>query len=215
MPFHLGGHLGCMCTIQLWIRMTSVTCATIDDFMTFGLRTCRALDVILGHIFRFRWDLWVFTYVAWSMIDDYMSPDFRPVVHLMPILGHIFRFRWDLWIFTYVAWSMIDDFMSPDFRPVVHPMPYWGIFPFWVRFTDLHRGHVLDDRWFHVAFSSYPSHIRCHTGGIFPFWVRFTDLHGGHVLDDRWFHVGRFLTCHTFDAILRHITVLDETCGSS
>ena len=30
--------------------MTSVTCATIDDFMTFVLRTCRALDVILGHI---------------------------------------------------------------------------------------------------------------------------------------------------------------------
>ena len=50
MPLHLGGHLGYMCTIQLWIRMTSVTCATIDDFMTFVLRTCRALDVILGHI---------------------------------------------------------------------------------------------------------------------------------------------------------------------
>ncbi|KAL6346184.1 hypothetical protein AAG906_027924 [Vitis piasezkii] len=45
------------------------------------------------------------------------------------ILGHIFH-----------------DFMSPDFRPVVHPMPYWGIFPFWVRFTDLRGGHVLDDR---------------------------------------------------------------------
>ncbi|RVX20588.1 hypothetical protein CK203_002639 [Vitis vinifera] len=44
------GHLGYMCTIQLWIRMTSVTCATMDDFMTFVLRTCRALDVILGHI---------------------------------------------------------------------------------------------------------------------------------------------------------------------
>ena len=95
------------------------------------LRACRAPDAILGHIFRFRWDLWVFTYVAWSMIDDYMSPDFRPVVHLMPILGHIFRFRWGLWIFTYVAWSMIDDFMLPDFRPIVHPMSYWGIFPFW------------------------------------------------------------------------------------
>ena len=46
--------------------------------------------------------------------------------------------------------------------------------------------------------------------GIFPFRVRFTDLHGGHMLNDRWFHVVRFLTYHAFDAILRHITVLDE-----
>ena len=93
---------------------------------SFVLRTCRAPDAILGHIFRFRCDLWIFTYVAWSMIDDFMSPDFWPVVHPMPILGHIFRFRWDLWIFTYVAWSMIDDFMSPDFWPVIRSMPILG-----------------------------------------------------------------------------------------
>ena len=69
--------------------MTSVTCAMIDDFMTFVLRTCRALDVILWHIFHFRCDLWIFTYVAWSIIDDFMSPDFWPVIRSMPILGHI------------------------------------------------------------------------------------------------------------------------------
>ncbi|RVW68357.1 hypothetical protein CK203_063798 [Vitis vinifera] len=34
MPLHLGGHLGYMCMIQLWIRMTIVTCSTIDDFMS-------------------------------------------------------------------------------------------------------------------------------------------------------------------------------------
>ena len=38
-----------------------------------------------------------------------------------------------------------------------------------MRFTDFHGGHVLDDRWFHVAFSSDPSHIRCHIGAYFRF----------------------------------------------
>ena len=76
-----------------------------------------------------------------------------------------------LWIFTYVTCSMIDDFMSPNFWPVICLMPYWGIFPFWMRFMDLHLCRMFDDRWFHVA---------------------------------------RFLTCHTFDAILGHSTVLDE-----
>ncbi|RVW75922.1 hypothetical protein CK203_051826 [Vitis vinifera] len=42
--------------------------------------------------------------------------------------------------------STIDDSCQLFFRPVVHPMPYWGIFPFWVRFTDLHGGHALDNR---------------------------------------------------------------------
>ena len=87
-----------------------------------------------------------------------------------------------LWIrTTSVTCSMIDDFMSLDFWPIVHLIPYWGIFPFRMRFTDLHGGHVLDDRWFHVTFSSDPSHILMPYWGIFPFRMRFTDLHGGHV----------------------------------
>ena len=89
MPLHLGGHLGYMCMIQLWIRTTNITCSTIDDFMSFVLRTCRTLDVILGHIFCFRCDLWIFTYVAWSMIDDFMSSDLWPAIRSMPILRHI------------------------------------------------------------------------------------------------------------------------------
>ena len=40
-----------------------------------------------------------------------------------------------IWI-TEITCSMIEDFMSPDFWPTVHLMPYWGIFPFWIRFTD-------------------------------------------------------------------------------
>ena len=55
------------------------------------------------------------------------------------------------------------------FWPIVHPMSYWGIFPFRMRFTDLHRGHVLDDRWFHVICSSDLSCTRCHTRAYFRF----------------------------------------------
>ena len=46
--------------------------------------------------------------------------------------------------------------------------------------------------------------------GIFPFRMRFADFQGGHMFDERWFHVTRFLTYHTFDAILGYIFVLDE-----
>ncbi|KAL6329756.1 hypothetical protein AAG906_035404 [Vitis piasezkii] len=72
-----GGHLGYMCMIQLWIRMTSVTCATIDDFMTFVLRTCCALDVILWHIFHFRCDLWIFTYIYGSSWSCMLIPTYE------------------------------------------------------------------------------------------------------------------------------------------
>ena len=40
---------------------TEVTCATIEDFTSFVLRTCCAPDATLGHIFHFIWDLWFFT----------------------------------------------------------------------------------------------------------------------------------------------------------
>ena len=46
--------------------------------------------------------------------------------------------------------------------------------------------------------------------GISHFIWRFMDLHLCHMFDDRGFYVAQFLTCHTFDAILGHITVLDE-----
>ena len=69
---------------------------------------------------------------------------------------------------------------------------------------------MCDDRWFHVICSSDLSCTWCHTGAYFPFQMRFMDLHLCRMFDDRWFHVARFLTCHTFDAILGYITVLDE-----
>ena len=55
------------------------------------------------------------------------------------------------------------------FWPVTYPMSYWGIFPFRMRFTDLHEGHMFDDRWFHVTYSSNLSYIRCHTRAYFHF----------------------------------------------
>ena len=79
-------------------------------------------------------------------------------------------------------------------------MPYWGIFPFRMRFPDLHGGHMLDDWWFHVICASDLSRTWCHTGAYFPFQMWFIDLHLCRMIDDRWFHVARFLTCHTFDA---------------
>ena len=98
------------------------------------------------------------------------------------------------------------------FWPVIHPMPYWGIFPFRMRFTDLHGGHVLtcsmiDD--FMSANFWLVTHSMSYWG-IFSFRMRFMDLHGGHMFDDKWFLVARSSTYHTFDAIMGHISVLDE-----
>ena len=73
---------------------TEVTCLTIDDFMSFVLRTCRAPDAILGHIFCFRCDLWIFTYVAWSIIDDFMSP-ISDLSYVRCHTGAYYRSRWD------------------------------------------------------------------------------------------------------------------------
>ena len=39
----------------------------------------------------------------------------------------------------------------PFSGPIVHSMTYLGIFSFRMRFMDLHRGHMFDDRWFHVT----------------------------------------------------------------
>ncbi|RVW17176.1 hypothetical protein CK203_076032 [Vitis vinifera] len=71
----------------------------LDDFMTFVLPTCRALDTIPGRIFYFQ-------------------------MRFTDLHGD-------------VACSMIDDFMMPDLRPIICSTSYWGILPFWMRFTDL------------------------------------------------------------------------------
>ena len=57
--------------------------------------------------------------------------------HIRHHTGAYFHFGCDLRISMEVTCSMIDDSMSPDLRPIIHLMPYWGIFLFWMRFTDL------------------------------------------------------------------------------
>ena len=55
------------------------------------------------------------------------------------------------------------------FGPVAHLMPYWGIFPFWMIFTDFHGGHMCDDRWLHVIVFFEPVAHLMPYWGIFPF----------------------------------------------
>ena len=65
---------------------------------------------------------------------------------------------------------------------------------------DLHGGHVLDDRWFHVIFSSDLSCTRCHTGAYFRFgWDlrMFTEVTCS-TIDD--FMTLVLLTCRASDA---------------
>ena len=40
------------------------------------------------------------------------------------------------WLGLHIRWWMIWYHLV--FRPITHLMPYWGIFPFWLRFVDLH-----------------------------------------------------------------------------
>ena len=46
----------------------------------------------------------------------------------------------NLWTWmTRITHLVMDDWVSSDFfRPTTHLMPYWGIFPFRLRFVDLH-----------------------------------------------------------------------------
>ena len=99
--------------------------------------TWHTFDAILGVYFRFEGDLRIFTEVTCATIEDFTSFVLRTCCAPDATLGYIFHCRWDLWFFTDVACSMIDDFMMPDLRPLIRSMPYWGILPFWMRFTDL------------------------------------------------------------------------------
>ena len=88
----------------------------------------------------------MFTEVTCSTIDDLMTLVLLTCHTSDAILGHI---------------SVSDEIYGSSrrsrarrmmischllFGPIVHPMPYWGIFPFRMRFMDLHGGHMLGDR---------------------------------------------------------------------
>ena len=117
------------------------------------------------------------------------------------------------WPGSCVWWEMVSCHLF--FRPVTYPMPYWGIFPLRIRFMDLHRSHMFDDRWFHVTCSSDLSHIWCRTEAYFHFgWdLRIFMEVTRSTIDD--FMSPILLTCRTSDAILGHISISDEIYGSS
>ena len=92
----------------------------------------------------------------------YASPSGRYILDLWAWFSYGFG-----WLGSHVWWGVVSCHLF--FWLVTHPMPYWGIFPFWVRFTDLRGGHVPDDRWFHDTCSFDLSHIWCHIGAYFRF----------------------------------------------
>ncbi|RVW13093.1 hypothetical protein CK203_111242 [Vitis vinifera] len=123
MPLHLGGHLGYVHDSVMDSDDQYYMC----DLRIFTYVTCSLIDV-LCHLVT---DLSCIRCPYWGIFPFQMRfTDFHR--------GYMCDDRRDLWFFTDVACSMIDDFMPPDFRPIMHMMPYWGIFPFRLRFTDLH-----------------------------------------------------------------------------
>ena len=76
-----------------------------------------------------------------------LSHSVRPVLFSI-LMSSCFSF-WDtlLWFvdpiqlrtwMTKITHLVMDDLVSSGFRPITHSMPYWGIFPFWLGFIDLH-----------------------------------------------------------------------------
>ena len=169
---------------------------------------------------------------------DLVSPDFWPIVPLVPHWG-ISHFIWRFMDPHGLARSssLTGRSLRRGYDRYLIMVPQWsilGAIQLGPHFSVLSCHHaspsgryVLDLRaWFNYGFGWSGLHVwwemvSCHLflwpithpmpcWGIFPFRMRFTDLHGGHMFDDRWFHVTQSPTYHTFDAILGHITVLDE-----
>ena len=95
------------------------------------------------HLRSMSWDDDVFVTLSWSLSRASLEPFSSTHIFgiwLSPSL--LFRRRFiDVWGLIWVmeiAHLMMDDFMSPNFRLIVHLTTYWGIFPFWSRFTNLH-----------------------------------------------------------------------------
>ena len=82
-------HFGYVCMIQLWIRTTIVTCSMTDDFMSLDFCPVMHPMPILGHIFRFGWDLRTFLEVTCAMMDDFMTFVLQTCRAPDAILGHI------------------------------------------------------------------------------------------------------------------------------
>ncbi|RVW71024.1 Elongation factor 2 [Vitis vinifera] len=111
--------------------------------------------------------------------------------------------------FMEVACAMMDDFMTLFFGPVAHLMSYWGIFPFWVRFTDLRRDETCGSSW---SCMLIPTH-EIHMDTMFPPWSLsgVTQL-GLHFAMPRCHHVflpGDALLIYGSDSVV-HVDDLDR-----
>ena len=203
-----------------------ISCRPISDLAYFQCHT--------RVYFRFEGDLRIFTEVTCATIEDFTSFVLRTCCAPDATLGHIFHFIWDLWFFIDIACSMIDDFMTPDLRPIIRSMPYWGILPFWMRFTDLGGvaclspfARCVSRHWSICCFyddSSVgplgsclvrPALLYASMSSCFPserrpsdLWVWFSCIHRWLRSCIRWWVIWAhlvFLTCHTFDATPGHI----------
>ena len=129
-----------------------------------------------------------------------------------------------LWIWVIeITHLMMNDLMLSDFR-LPHLIPYWDIFPFRLRFTNLHgiawssppMGYM--PRWWPICYlimipqwslsraiqlDPHFSAFGCHhvsSPRLRTWMARITHL----VMDD--LAPSDFLTCHTSEAILRHFS---------
>ena len=142
-------HLGYMCMIQLWIRTTIVTCSMTDDFLSLDFWPVVHPMPILGHIFRFGWDLRTFMEVTCPTIDDFMSFVLLTCRASDAHTGAYFPFQ--MRFMGLRLCRMIDDrwFYVARFSTCrasdAHTGAYF-LFQMW--FTDLHLCRMFADTWF-------------------------------------------------------------------
>ena len=138
-----------------------------------------------------------------------------------------------------MAWSLFYDDPSVEplwghsARPTIHLMPCWGIFPFWMRFADLHGvaiptcGVCAETMTFSLFYDdpSVESLIQVCISRhrvVFilsilrdvPWMFRFDLDHWDHMPDDRWLCITGFPTYRIFDATLGHLSISDEVWRS-
>ena len=169
-----------------------------DDSMSLVFLTCRTSDVILGHI-PFRMMFTDLHGVTWSFL--------------------LVRCALGRWLIChFYDDTSVETLGIHPVKPARLGIPMSPWLPLWDAFWTLGPDSVLD--WW-LGLYAWWEMISCHLffwlvthsmsyWGIFSFRMRFMDLHGGHMFDDKWFLVARSSTYHTFDAIMGHISVLDE-----
>ena len=121
-------HFGYMCMIQLWIRTTIVTCLMTDDFLSLDLWPVVHPMPILGHIFRFGWDLQImresraYPYLARCMQRWHIRyPHDDSLVE--SIESHLARHGWSelIWFFDLLHSRCHTGAYSPSWSGFIDP----------------------------------------------------------------------------------------------